>query len=126
MCIFSFSYFSALDKQFCAVVCNKSDLKDELQNQSSCLIVQLKAAGFGFFMYGALAWENSRRDILPQNLVDFIKEHHPTFLGSHTCIDCFQNTENCAHPCCINKAKDFALRVGLKVVEKAASRKIGI
>lgn len=114
-----------MDKQFCAVVCNDSNLKDELLSQSRCLVNQLRAAGFGFFMYGALAWENSRRDILPQNLVDFIKEHHSTFLGTHTCLDCFQNTENCAHPCCINKAKDFACRVGLQVVEKKAKKITG-
>ena len=108
------------------MVCNDSNLKDELSSQSKCLVNRLRAAGFGFFMYGALAWENSRRDILPQKLVDFIKEHHPTFLGTHTCLDCFQNNDHCVHPCCINKAKDFARRVGLQVVEKTVKKITGI
>ena len=61
-----------------------------------------------------------------KKLVDFIKEHYPTFLGAHTCLDCFQNTDHCVHPCCINKAKDFARRVDLQVVEKTVKKYIGI
>lgn len=51
------------------------------------ILTELKKNWLWFFMYGTL--ENSRRKGLPFKMVQFIQEHHPTFLGSHNCLDCF-------------------------------------
>uniref|UniRef100_A0A7M5WXG2 Integrase catalytic domain-containing protein n=2 Tax=Clytia hemisphaerica TaxID=252671 RepID=A0A7M5WXG2_9CNID len=122
VCSLMSRYFLALDNELSATLSSDNELTDQLSLQSDKIIEDLRKRGFGFFMYGAWAWENARRNVLPSHLIEFVKVHHPSFMVDHSCIDCFQGSDSCSHECCYFKAKDFAERTGLQVVKKKAKK----
>ncbi|XP_066925150.1 serine-rich adhesin for platelets-like isoform X35 [Clytia hemisphaerica] len=122
VCSYMSRYFSALDKELSAKLATDPVLADQLSSESNSIIHDLRKHGFGFFMYGSWAWENSRKDILPTHIIDFVKDQHPSFMADHQCVDCFQSTDSCSHECCFFMAKDFAERTGLQVIKKKAPK----
>ena len=120
------TYFNALDKAFYSKVCSHNpELSQQLKEESDLMLLQLKEGSFGYFMYGAVAWENSRRELMPSSMLKFLKDNIAGFMESHDCIDCFKSESDCRHMCCLNAAKDFAIRVGLKVEERKCQKTRG-
>ena len=107
------TYFEILD---CGVLAELYAGQDEAkQNEMHAFftkgMLDLKATGFPFFLYGSVAWERKRKVWLSDRLLSFL-----SLEGSHKCTDCFDDLSSlCQHPCCQQRALNFLERCGMKL-----------
>ena len=85
------------------------------------LVDQLKEDGFNFFMYGTVHWERKNKVCLSDDLLQYLLRDEENS-AEHLCSDCFNDTSvYCDHPCCKQKAKDFAERCNVKLKPSVVS-----
>ena len=107
------TYFEILD---CGVLAELYAGQDKAkQNEMHALftkgMLDLKATGFPFFLYGSVAWERKRKVWLSDRLLSVLGLEE-----SHKCIDCFDDlSSSCQHPCCQQRALNFLERCGMKL-----------
>ena len=107
-------YYEALDQGYLASITSKIDLtrSNKIKCEYMKLWKYLEESMFPYFLYGTVAWERSRKYILPKSYLEIISNYYPNCIPPHHCHDCFESQNDCRHLCCIDK-KDFAARVGL-------------